>query len=505
MYAIESIGICKYFGNLKANDDITIQIESGTVHAICGENGAGKSTLVNVLYGLYRPTAGSVRIKGKDVILNSPKDAINLGVGMVHQHFMLINNLTVAENIVLGQETGTPLYFDRKQAIKNVEELCEQYNLMVDPTAKIEDITVGMQQRVEILKALYRGVDILILDEPTAVLAPSEITELFENIKMLVSTGKTVIIITHKLDEVLEISDKISVLRLGKLIGTVDTKSVTESELTKMMIGREVLLGGSERLDTKKETEVFLAKDVKLSRDGRKLLNGINITVKSGEIVGIAGVDGNGQSEFIEVISGSEKKYDGEVIINNKNINSMSIREIKENSMGFIPEDRQQEGLVLDFPVNYNLVLGKHYLPPFAKSHFLNFEEINKFSEKNVKDFDIRVPSIDAPASTLSGGNQQKVILARETVDDPKFVIAAQPTRGLDVGAIEYVHNFLVESRNNNQGILLISFELDELLSLCDRIYVMHKGEIAGHQNKEDFDLDTIGKMMLGLKGGLDG
>ena len=420
---------------------------------------------------------------------------------MVHQHFMLIKNLTVAENIVLGQETGTALFFDRKKAVQNVEELCKKHNLHVDPNAKIEDISVGMQQRVEILKALYRGVEILILDEPTAVLAPSEITELFENIKLLVSQGKTVIIITHKLNEVLEISDRISVLRLGKLIGTVDTKGISESELTKMMIGRDVVLGGRERIETKKDYEVLSIKNLTYKKEDRNLLDNININVKTGEIVGIAGVDGNGQFELLQSISGEYKHYDGEIIINSKDIKNMSIREIKHNNLGYIPEDRHKDGLVLDFPVSYNMVLGKHYLEPFSKSMFLNFNEIESYTEKNVENFDIRTPSIDAHASTLSGGNQQKIILARETESNPKFIIAAQPTRGLDVGAIEYVHNHLVNSRNNDQGVLLISFELDELLSLCDRIYVMHKGEVVGEVNKVDFDLEKIGKMMLGLRG----
>lgn len=338
-YAIEALQISKHFGNLKANDNVTIQVEKGSVHAICGENGAGKSTLMNVLYGLYLPTSGQVKIDGELVELKTPKDAISKGVGMVHQHFMLIDNLIVAENIVLGQETGTALKFDRKKAIKDVEELCKKYNFNVDAKARIDEISVGMQQRVEILKALYRGVNILILDEPTAVLAPQEIKELFESIRFLISKGKTVIIITHKLNEVIEISKRISVLRLGKLIDTVDTKNIDENKLTQMMVGREVNLGGRKRLDTKSIKTVLDIKSLSLSNRSHQVLNKLSIHVNEGEIVGIAGVDGNGQSELINVIGGNDKKYDGTIIINDTDIRKLSIRKIKANSLGYIPED----------------------------------------------------------------------------------------------------------------------------------------------------------------------
>lgn len=500
-YAIETVNVCKYFGALKANDDISIGVEKGTVHAICGENGAGKSTLMNVLYGLYQPTAGVIKINEEVVHLKNPKDAIERGIGMVHQHFMLIQNLTIAENIVLGQETGTKLFLDRKKAIKEVEELCEKYNLHVDPKARVDEITVGMQQRVEILKALYRGVDLLILDEPTAVLAPQEIEELFDNIRLLVSKGKTVIIITHKLNEVLEISNRISVLRLGKLIGTVNTNEVDESKLTQMMVGRDVVLGGRARSNTMKKDEVLLVENLSATKGPHKVLDGINIDVKSGEIVGIAGIDGNGQSELIEIISGLFKHYSGEVLVNGENIKKKSVRDIRSHGLGYIPEDRHRDGLVLDYTVAENMILGQHYHAPFAKNYFLNFNEISTFADKNIKDFDIRTMSRESLASTLSGGNQQKIILARETCNKPKFILASQPTRGLDVGAIEFVHNTLVEARNNEQGILLISFELDEILALCDRIYVFHMGKVVGTLTKDEFDIEEIGKMMLGLKG----
>lgn len=500
-YAIEALGISKHFGTLKANDDITIQVEKGSVHAICGENGAGKSTLMNVLYGLYLPTKGSVKIDGTVVELKTPKDAISKGVGMVHQHFMLIQNLTVAENIVLGQETGSPFFFNRNQAIKEVEALCTKYNFKVDPKARIDEISVGMQQRVEILKALYRGVDILILDEPTAVLAPQEIKELFESIRFLIKSGKTVIIITHKLNEVLEISKRISVLRLGKLVGSVDTESVDESKLTQMMVGREVILGGKARALIQSNKKVLEIKSVSLKKGSHHSLNQLSLHVNEGEIVGIAGVDGNGQSELINVVGGLDKNYQGEVIVNGVDIKKLSIRKVKENNLGYIPEDRHKDGLILDYSVSENMILGKHYKPPFSKGCFIDFKMMDENAKKNIISFDIRTSSHESLASTLSGGNQQKIILAREIVDHPKFILASQPTRGLDVGAIEFVHNHLVEARNNEQGILLVSFELDEIMALADRLYVMHNGSVAGELKKEEFDIERIGKMMLGLEG----
>ncbi len=500
-YAIETINVCKYFGKLKANDNISLKIEAGKVHAICGENGAGKSTLMNVLYGLYLPTSGQLKVNGEEVHFKTSKDAIAKGVGMVHQHFMLIQNLTVAENIVLGQEPGGLLKFNRAQAIKEVEELSKKYNLYVDPRALISDISVGMQQRVEILKALYRGVEILILDEPTAVLAPQEIEELFASVRFLISTGKTVIIITHKLNEVLEISHDISVLRQGCLVGTIKTETASKTEITRMMVDRDVSLGGSERKQTSKNEKVLDIEHVTLEKGLKRVLDNLSLSVHAGEIVGIAGVDGNGQSELIDIIGGKIKNYQGEVNINNVNTKKLTIRQIKENQMGFIPEDRHKDGLIMDFTLANNMILGQHYHEPFAKNAILNEGEIEKNALAGIQAFDIRALSHESLASELSGGNQQKIILAREMKKQPKFILASQPTRGLDVGAIEFVHNHLVDARNNEQGILLVSFELEEILELCDRIYVMNEGRITGEVQKADFDIQLIGKMMLGLEG----
>lgn len=504
-YAIEALGVSKHFGSLKANDNVTIQVEKGSVHAICGENGAGKSTLMNVLYGLYLPTGGSIKVNGRSVTFKTPKEAIDAGVGMVHQHFMLIDNLTVAENIVLGKETGTKLFFDRKLAIKQVEELAKKYNLNIDPRAKIADISVGMQQRVEILKALYRDCDILILDEPTAVLAPSEIRDLFESIRFLIKNNKTVIIITHKLDEVLEISNRISILRLGKLIDTVDSNSVDEISLTQMMVGRDVNLGGSARQDIADKSELLEVSGLHYKVGTHQHLDKLNLKVNSGEIVGIAGVDGNGQSQLIEILSGVIKHYSGSIKFSNHDLKHMSIRAIKELGLGYIPEDRHKDGLILDYSINQNMVLGIHYHQPYAsKLGVIDFKAIQEFSDKSVEDYDIRIGHGDDLMNSLSGGNQQKVIIARELSTSPQFILASQPTRGLDVGAIEFVHNALVKARNNNQGILLISFELEEVLALSDRICVMSKGNVVGEFTKGNYDIDVIGKLMLGLKGDSD-
>lgn len=500
-YAIETENISKYFGENKANDQINIQIKEGTVHSICGENGAGKSTLMNVLYGLYLPTFGKIKVFGEEVSFHTSLDAIKKGIGMVHQHFMLIQNLTVAENIILGKETGSKFHLDRKKAVKDVEFLMETYKLMVDPHARIDEISVGMQQRVEILKALYRGANILILDEPTAVLAPQEINELFESIRFLISQGKTVILISHKLKEVMEISDEISVLRLGKMIGTIDRKDATKELITQMMVGRDVKLGGLPREKVKKQNNVLEIKGLNYTHEKVDKINHLDLTVSSGEIVGIAGIDGNGQSELAELINGTVKPISGTMSINGKDPHKLSVRDIRKTGLGFIPEDRHRDGLVLDFTISYNMVLGYHHEKPFAKRGFLDFKKMDEFTMANKDNYDIRMQQVNHHASTLSGGNQQKVILARELSRNPNIIIACQPTRGLDIGAMEYVHNALVSARNQGQGVLLISFELDELIALSDRICVMYNGSIVGEQTKGNYDIKTIGEMMLGLRG----
>lgn len=499
-YAIELKNISKHFGKLKANDNISIKITKGSVHAICGENGAGKSTLMNIIYGLHLPTSGEIIVNGENVHFKTAKDAIEKKVGMVHQHFMLVNNMTVAENIVLGKEPGSKLFYNRKKIEQDVLELSKKYNLEIDPRAKVEDITIGMQQRVEILKTLYRGVDILILDEPTAVLAPTEIEELFQNIRYLISQGKTIIIITHKLNEVLEISDEITVLRLGKKIGTVKTSEVDETKLTQMMVQRDVTLGG-EKINVDNNGELILdIKNLSFYKKGAHSIKDISINVKKGEIVGIAGVDGNGQSELIKIIGGLYKHYQGSVKVNNIDISHLNVRKIKELGVGIIPEDRHKEGLILDYTIQKNLIFGKHYRKPYSKNKIIDKKVLLSNLKIQKEKFDIRFSHDNSLASELSGGNQQKIILAREITEDTKFILASQPTRGLDVGAIEFVHNNLTNARNNGQGILLVSFELDEILTLADRIYVFHDGKVAGEVTKDKFNLDVIGKLMLGLK-----
>ncbi len=500
--AIETVNLTKRFDTVVANKNISIKIEKGSVHAICGENGAGKSTLMNCLYGLYIPSEGYICVDGVRREFKTPKDAISCGVGMVHQHFMLIPTMTVAENIILGKETGTMFKLDRQQAEKEVLELVKLYGLSVDPKALVKDISVGMQQRVEILKALYRGCDILILDEPTAVLAPLEIEELFENIRNLVKKGKTIIIITHKLNEVMDLSDEISVLRLGELVNTVKTSEVSEKDLTTMMVGREVSLGGKDRKETGDHREILSVSHVSVQPSGITgcALKDVSLQVNSGEIVGIAGVDGNGQNELIEAIVGLTSEYDGDIFINSENSKHVSIRQLRKKGIGFIPQDRHHDGLVLDYTIAENMVLGQHDEVPFSKKGLLNQSSIISFSVSKKEEFDIRCAHVEVAASTLSGGNQQKIIIARELSTNPDLIVAMQPTRGLDVGAIEYIHNVLVEARNNNKAVLLVSLELDEVMALSDRIVVMNGGKIVGSVKKDQFDKELIGRMMLGLE-----
>ena len=501
-FAIETVNLTKRFNDFVANNKINLKVTKGSIHAICGENGAGKSTLMNCLYGLYVPSEGYVCVNGVKQEFKTPKDAISCGVGMVHQHFMLIPTMSVCENIVLGQETGTIFKVDANKARQDVLDLVSQYGLSVDPDALIKDISVGMQQRVEILKALYRGCDILILDEPTAVLAPLEIEELFVNIRNLVKNGKTILIITHKLNEVMDLSDDITVLRLGDLIKTVKTSEVNEKELTNMMVGRDVFLGGKERVEVSNSHPILKVSSLSVEPSGIAgcSLKDVSFEVNSSEIVGIAGVDGNGQNELIETIVGLSSDYKGEIYLNNENINHLSIKEIKRKGVGFIPQDRHKDGLVLDYTIKENIILGQHDSSPFSKKGLLVDKEISSFAVTKEKEFDIRCSGVESLASSLSGGNQQKIIIARELSTNPDLIVAMQPTRGLDVGAIEYIHNMLVESRNNNKAVLLVSLELDEVMSLSDRILVMNSGKIVGEVTKENFNKELIGKMMLGLE-----
>ncbi len=496
---IEMKNITKKFGDFVANDNIDLIVHKGEIHALLGENGAGKTTLMNVLYGLYEPTAGEIFINGKRVKVTNPNVAIKNGIGMVHQHFMLVDNFTVVENIVLGMETTKKFgVIDIKKATEEVEELSKKYGLFVDPNAKIEDISVGMQQRVEILKALYRGADILILDEPTAVLTPHEIEEIIQIMKNLTEQGKTIIIITHKLKEIKQSADYCTIIRRGKKIDTVKVDDVTEEELASMMVGREI----SFKVD-KKDAEiggVILEIDNLTVKDNRDLntVKGFSLKLHKGEILGIAGVDGNGQSELVEALTGLRDIENGKVLLNGKDITNLSPKEIMESGMSHIPEDRQKRGLVLDFTVAENMILENYHKEPFSKKGRLNHKNITKFAVELIDKFDVRPRNDKQIAGALSGGNQQKVILAREITNDPEVLLAVQPTRGLDVGAIEYVHRYLVDQRDRGKAVLLVSFELDEIMNLSDRIAVIYDGKIVDIMDGKDADEKTIGYLMAG-------
>ena len=491
--------IVKKFGDFTANDHINLTLHQGEVHAILGENGAGKSTLMNVLYGMYPPTSGTIEVNGKTVVIDHPQKAIDLGIGMVHQHFMLVQPFTVTENIVLGMEPMKGLSVNLKEARQKILALSERYNLKVDPDARIEDISVGMQQRVEILKVLYRGANILILDEPTASLTPQEITELMEIIKHLTADGKSVLLITHKLKEIKMAADNCTIIRRGKYIDTVHVGEKTEDDLAGMMVGREVSFSVEKQKQETGDT-VLQVKDLHTSDyRGVEVLKGLSLHVKQGEIVGLAGVDGNGQSELVGILTGLHKTSAGEVVLNGEAVTNLSPGALFEKGISNIPEDRQKHGLVLPFTVAENLILQNFSKTPFSKGGVLQNAAIRANATEQIEDFDIRPAGCeDRPAGTLSGGNQQKVIIAREVTNDKDLLIAFNPTRGLDVGAIEFVHKYLVQQRNKMRAILLVSFELDEIMSLSDRIDVIFDGKIVGEVKGEDADEYKLGLMMAG-------
>lgn len=495
---VEMKGITKVFPGVKANDDVNFELLKGEIHVLLGENGAGKTTLMNILYGLYQPEAGEIFVNGQKVNIKSPGDAIKLGIGMVHQHFMLVHNFTVAENIVLGSEPKKGIKLDMQKAVSDVKEIADKYGFKIDPNAIIEDITVGQQQKVEILKALYRGADILILDEPTAVLTPQEIEELGVILKNLVKEGKSIILITHKLKEVMAMSDRVTIVRRGKVIDTVYTKDTNIDELAEMMVGRKV------NLVVEKEPanpgKVVLKLENVSALDHRKLpaVKGVSLEVRAGEIIGIAGVDGNGQTELIEVITGLRKPTEGKVYINDKDVTGKTPRDVIEAGVGHIPEDRHKRGLVLKYSLYENAVLGSHYKLPFAKGIMMNYNKIKEYARKLIDEFDVRTPNEEVFASALSGGNQQKFIAAREINKDPELIIAAQPTRGIDVGAIEYIHKRLVEERDKGRAILLVSLELDEVLALSDKIAVIYDGQIVDILDAKSATEHELGVLMAG-------
>jgi ABC-type uncharacterized transport system ATPase subunit len=478
---LELRGITKRFPGIVANDRVDFDLRKGEVHALLGENGAGKSTLMNVLYGLYHPDEGEILINGKPAQLGSPKAAIENGIGMVHQHFMLIPVMTVAENIVLATEpVHNGVLLDYAAAEKRVREISTRFGLAVDPRAVVQDITVGQQQRVEILKALYRGADILILDEPTAVLTPQEAQELFAIIRSLTEQDKSIIFITHKLNEVTDVADRITVLRRGKKIETLPSAGATEESLARLMVGREVLLRVDKAAAT--PTTPLMTVDSLYVDDDRGIekVRSVNFDVKGGEIVGIAGVDGNGQTELIDAIAGLRRPKAGKIVIDGKDVTNEGAQESLDAGLGHIPEDRQRRGLVLDFSIAENIALHDYDHPPASRFGWLYPKRLIEKAGKLIREFDVRGGGPQTRAGGLSGGNQQKVILAREIDRNPAVLVAAQPTRGLDVGAIEFVHRRLVEERDEGRGILLVSLELEEILSLSDRILVMYEGQIVG-------------------------
>lgn len=497
--AIEMINIRKEFPGVVANDDVNFSVREGEIHALVGENGAGKSTLMNVLFGLYKPEAGTIKIKGEEVQIEKNSDSIALGIGMVHQSFKLVPSFTVAENITLGAEPQKYGFTNKNTVRQDVIDLSNKFGLKVDPDAVVRDLPVGIQQRIEILKTLYRSADILILDEPTGVLTPQETDELFEVIRSLVAGGKTVIFITHKFREVMEISDRVTVLRDGKLIGTKDTKDTNPADLARMMVGREVLL----RIDKTKANpteKVLSVENLKVLDDRfQEAVEDVSLEVRAGEILGIAGVEGNGQSELVEAIIGLRPVAKGKICHNGKNIVNMSVRERRNSGIACVPEDRYVRGVALQASLEENLIVENYDRPPFSKGQKLNLKKIRAHAEDLIAKFDVRTTSPTVVASTLSGGNLQKVVLAREISAKPQLLIVAQPTRGLDVGSIEFVHRRILEARDNGAAVLLVSAELEEVMSLSDRIAVLYEGNVVDTVDASLATEEQLGLMMAGI------
>ncbi len=502
-YAIEMLNITKRFPGIIANDNITLQLKKGEIHALLGENGAGKSTLMSVLFGLYQPEEGEIRKDGEKVTINDPNDANALGIGMVHQHFKLVECFSVLDNIILGVETTKGGFLKKEEAKKKVMALSEKYGLYVDPDAMIEDITVGMQQRTEMLKMLYRDNEILIFDEPTAVLTPQEIQELMAIMKNLAAEGKSILFITHKLAEIMQVADRCSVLRKGRYIGTVDIKDATPEKLSAMMVGRNVNFVVKKK--PAKPGEVVLdikGMSVASKRHKNNAVNNVSLQVRRGEIVCIAGIDGNGQTEFVYGLSGLEPLKGGTIMMNGKDITHMLIRSRLTSGMSHIPEDRHKHGLVLDYSLEDNIVLQRYFEPEFTnKFGFLKRKEIREYANGLIKQYDIRSSQgAVTTARSMSGGNQQKAIVAREIDKAPELLVAVQPTRGLDVGAIEYIHKQLVAQRDAGKGVLLVSLELDEVMNVSDRILVMYEGEIVGEFDPKKVTVEELGLYMAGSK-----
>ena len=501
-YAVEMRGVSKRFGEVLANNGVSLAIPDQSIHAIIGENGAGKSTCMNILYGFYTADEGEILIDGQPRAIAGPADAIKLGLGMVHQHFMLVEPLTVTENIILGAEPTAGLSIDYARARSRVRELSKQYGLKIDPDATVASLSVGQQQRVEILKTLYRGARILILDEPTAVLTPQEVAEMFAILRGLREQGKTIIIITHKLAEVLALSDNITVMRDGKVVGNLPTSEATAEALARLMVGREVLLRVQKDLAKPGETVLEVRGLTLRGAEGNALLDDVSFDVRGGETLGIAGVEGNGQTELIEILAGLREATSGEVLVDGISIIDLNPRERKQRGIAHIPEDRHRRGLLLSFDLSGNSILGVHREPPISGPMLLNGDVIVRRAQRLVDEYDVRPPNIALPARALSGGNQQKLIVAREFDIKPKLVLVAQPTRGVDIGATEFIHRKLIELRDAGAAVLLVSAELDEVLSLSDRVVVIYGGRIVGEVDPTSVSEEEIGLMMTGGQAG---
>ena len=499
---IELREISKRFGAVQANDRVSITVAPGSIHAVVGENGAGKSTAMRIAYGFYTPDSGEILIDGKPVRISTPADAIALGIGMVHQHFMLVDTMTVAENIVLGAEPGTAVSLDLDAAASRIRALSDEFALAVNPAAVIEDLSVGQQQRVELLKALYRNATLLILDEPTAVLTPQEVEEFFVILRGMRAQGKTVVIITHKLPEVLAISDDVTVMRDGRVVGRMKTKDTNAADLARMMVGRDVLLRVEKPAATPAGPALRVRDFSVTAADGHRLVDGVSFEVRAGEIVGVAGVEGNGQTELVEALAGliDPARVSGEVLLEGTSVAGLNARHRREHGIAHIPEDRHRRGLLLEFGLIENSILGVHYRPPataYLGHVFLDNSEIRRRTVDIISRFDVRPPNPDLPARALSGGNQQKLIIGRELELRPKLLLVSQPTRGVDIGAIEFIHRKLVALRDAGCAILLVSAELEEVTSLSDRLLVIHKGKIAGEVNPAVATSEQIGLLMM--------
>jgi len=497
-------GITIRFGEVVANSDVNFELRKGEIHALLGENGAGKTTLTSILYGLYQPQAGEIYVRGKKTTIKSPNDSMELSIAMVHQHFLLTLPHSVTENIIVGLKSQG-FFLNLASAEKKIQQLSEKYGLKIDPKAVVGDMAVGEQQRVEIVKALYRDAEILILDEPTSMLTPQEEKALFAMLESMVRQGLSIIFITHKLHEVMEVSNRVTVLRGGKVVGTVNTSETNETELAKMMVGRPVIEDIQLKSTAQNDIVLQLKNISALNNSNILFLKDLSLELRKGQILGIAGVDGNGQAELAEVIAGLRKVQSGEIMMDGRSTTKLSPRKIREWGLAYVPQDRLNTGLVLEYSISENLVLDRWYTAGYSGKVFLKQEEMKKFAEKVVVDFEVKTPGINVPISSMSGGNLQKVLMARELARNPKVLVVHNPTRGLDIGAAEYIHKQLVKQRENGVGVLMLSLDLDEILTVCDRIAVIYEGKIMGVVDREDADVDRIGLLMGGKSVALEG